>query len=236
MVYAIDDNGLKLEAAKGRRGLCPTCGEPLIAKCGEIRLWHWSHVAREECDPWQERETEWHRGWKLVVPPERAEVCMGEHRADILGAENCVIELQHSFISATDIRDREAFYGKMIWLLDGAPFQDQLRVEKRSDQSFFSWSPSRPTWLAATKPVFVHGFSIGSHLTVINRHTGRLEKQWRPVATSSDILQIRNIKTTRWVSGEARIITVARFREKMLDGLEGIAIENLKVAELARGE
>jgi len=217
VIYAVDSLGQKIEAARGRKGTCPTCGEPLLAKCGEIKIWHWAHVARLECDSWQEHETEWHRGWKLLVPSDRAEVCMGEHRADILGLEDCVIELQHSPISPKDIRGREAFYGKMIWLLDGGPFRDQLRVEKRAKEIFFSWSPSRPSWLSANKPVFIHGFTLGTHLNAINKASGRLERQFRPLAVSDDILQIKQIRNRRWVSGAAKIIPVERFRERLLD-------------------
>ena len=144
-------------------------------------------------------------------------MCMGEHRADILAADDCVIELQHSSISANEIREREAFYGRMIWLLDGSTFQDQLRVEKRPDGVFFSWSPSRPSWLAARKPVFIQGFSVGSHLKAVNKHTGRIDRVWRPVAQSGDILQIREIKTRRWVSGLGRIISVDRFKERLFE-------------------
>jgi len=164
---------------------------------------------------------------------------MGEHRADILAIDDCVVELQHSHLSARDIREREAFYGKMIWLLDGGPFQDQLRVERRAKEIFFSWSPSRPSWLAASKPVFIHGFTLGTHINAINKGTGRLERQWRPIAVSDDILQIKKVRTRRWVSGAARIITTARFRERLLDFSgygERVAIEQLKVAESAGRE
>jgi hypothetical protein len=217
MIYAVTANGDKIEAAKGRRGICPTCGEQLVAKCGDIRVWHWGHIARLECDPWQEHESEWHRGWKTLVPAERAEVCMGEHRADILAAGDCVIELQHSFISAKEIREREEFYGRMIWLLDGSTFRDQLRVERRAQEVFFSWSPSRPTWMAARKPIFIQGFSVGTHLKAVNKHTGRIERLWRPLAVCEEILQIRKIKTRRWVTGDARIISLARFQERLFD-------------------
>ena len=140
---------------------------------------------------------------------------MGEHRADILACEDCVVELQHSSISPAEIREREAFYGRMIWLLDGRPFQDQIRVEKRSGDAFFSWAPSRPSWFAARKPIFIHGFSIGGHVTVVNKHNGKLERQWRHIGMSEDILQIRTLIRRGGVSGTARILTVDRFCERM---------------------
>lgn len=219
MIYALDASGVKIEAAKGRQGICPTCGEELIARCGSIRVWHWGHTARLECDPWQERESDWHRLWKECVPIERAEVCYGEHRADILAADDCVVELQHSRISAAEIRAREAFYGRMIWLIDGKPFMDQFRVEKGSDGARFSWSPARPSWLAARKPMFIQGFTVGTYFNAVCRQTGRLERQWRPLYESDDILQIRSIRRRGLIAGEGRILSVERFRERMFSVL-----------------
>jgi hypothetical protein len=60
-------------------------------------------MARLEYDPWQERESEWHRSWKAHGPSERAEVCYGEHRADLLTSDDCVVELRHSPISVPEI-------------------------------------------------------------------------------------------------------------------------------------
>jgi predicted RNA-binding Zn-ribbon protein involved in translation (DUF1610 family) len=31
-------NGIKTEATKGAKGICPICGSEVIAKCGEFRL------------------------------------------------------------------------------------------------------------------------------------------------------------------------------------------------------
>jgi hypothetical protein len=40
----------------------------MIAKCGQIRVWHWAHRAIRTCDPWWEPETKWHRDWKNQFP------------------------------------------------------------------------------------------------------------------------------------------------------------------------
>ena len=82
---------------------------------------------------------------------------------------------------------------------------------------FFSWSPSKPSWLAARKPVFIHSFTLGTHLTTVNKHTGKLDRRWMPSTECSDILQILQIKTRRWVSGSGRIVSCDRFKERMLD-------------------
>ncbi len=57
-------NDEKIEATKGVKGICPSCGSELIAKCGEINVHYWAHKGNRNCDSWWETETEWHRSWK----------------------------------------------------------------------------------------------------------------------------------------------------------------------------
>lgn len=99
---------------------CPGCDARLRPKCGAAKkqIWHWAHVTKE-CDAWHEGEGEWHLAWKSRAPRECTEVILGPHRADIRTREGIVIELQASPIDAIEIGERESFYGKMIWLLDG---------------------------------------------------------------------------------------------------------------------
>ena len=118
MMYA-DTAAGRAEAAKGLQGTCPLCAAPVRPKCGSIVVWHWAHLARAQCDPWAEPDSEWHRGWQLAVPPERREVVMGPHRADVMTHSGGVVELQHSGISPEVIAEREAFYGdRMAWIFD----------------------------------------------------------------------------------------------------------------------
>ena len=39
------------EAQPGLSGKCPFCGDAMIAKCGQVRVWHWSHRGTRKCDP-----------------------------------------------------------------------------------------------------------------------------------------------------------------------------------------
>ena len=92
---------------------------PLPPEVREINVWHWTHHAGADCDPWSESMTEWHLGWQRAVPPERREVVMGPHRADIVTASGGVVEIQHSPVSPDVIAAREAFYGdQMAWIFD----------------------------------------------------------------------------------------------------------------------
>jgi len=117
MFYALVD-GLRRAPAPESRGVCPVCGDVVIARCGEHRTWHWAHRARADCDAWAEPVGPWHRGWQSLARPESVEVTLGLHRADIVGDDGVVIELQHSPIHAAVIGERERYYGRMVWLFD----------------------------------------------------------------------------------------------------------------------
>lgn len=118
-------NGEKREAEKGLSGLCVGCGQPTIPKCGPIKVKHWAHKAKCECDRWWENETEWHRAWKNYFPVEWQEVRQkaddGEwHIADVKTASEYVIEFQHSFLKQEERQARNKFYGKKFaWVVDG---------------------------------------------------------------------------------------------------------------------
>jgi hypothetical protein len=126
--------GQRHKAAPGLSGVCPSCGSPMVPKCGERRVWHWAHGGVRHCDHWWEPETEWHRGWKNRFPVDWQEVRHiaenGEkHIADVKTSYGCVIEFQHSYLRPEERRAREEFYKPMAWVVNG------LRL-KRDKTSF----------------------------------------------------------------------------------------------------
>lgn len=134
MKYALV-NGVRQEAEPKLRGTCPNCDRNMVAKCGEERIWHWSHLTKLECDHWWETETEWHRAWKALFPKEWQEVIQvaadGErHIADVKNDAGWVIELQNSPISPEERRSRENFYETMVWVVNG--------MRNKSDVESFS--------------------------------------------------------------------------------------------------
>jgi hypothetical protein len=93
-----------------------------------------------DCDPWWENETDWHRDWKDQFPVDWQEVVLqapsGErHIADVQTEQGWVIEFQHSYLHAEGRRAREAFYTKLIWVVDGVRCK---RDEKQFMQSLVS--------------------------------------------------------------------------------------------------
>jgi hypothetical protein len=116
-------NHERIEAIKGAKGVCPCCGNDLVAKCGEVYIHHWAH--KKKCDDyWWENETEWHRNWKNKFPKEWQERIQydesGEkHIADVKTSSGWTIEFQHSAIAREERDSRDYFYNKLIWVVDG---------------------------------------------------------------------------------------------------------------------
>ena len=138
------------EAKPGLSGVCPGCGKPMVAKCGEIRIWHWAHPQRSHCDPWWEGETEWHRNWKDRFPADWQEIVHraenGEHHiADVRTDRGWVLEFQHSYIKPEERRSREAFYPQLVWIVDGTRRQrDQPKFNEKLKEARQVYVLGRP--------------------------------------------------------------------------------------------
>jgi hypothetical protein len=170
MKYALV-NGQKTEAQKGLRGTARCCDSEMIAVCGEEKMWHWRHESKSACSYWKEEETPWHRAWKDKFNEEWQEAIhkdptTGEkHSADIKTDKDLVIEFQHSAINPDERRSREAFYKKMVWVVDGTRLKyDYPRFSEGSRDLrglikiyFLSHFPDEcfpKKWLTSSVPVF----------------------------------------------------------------------------------
>ncbi len=142
-------NGERKEPAAGLLGICSGCEKPTVAKCGNIKVHHWAHKSKLECDPWWENETEWHRNWKKHFPEPWQEVVhkadSGEfHRADVKTDKNWILEFQYSAINPEERSSRNDFYEKLVWIVhalsrkrDPVQFFSSLKVVKILEGSFF---------------------------------------------------------------------------------------------------
>jgi hypothetical protein len=82
-------------------------------------------------------------GWQEV--PHTAE--NGErHRADVKTATGLVLEFQHSFLNPHERGAREAFYSKMVWVVDG--------LRRIRDRAQFFVSLGRPIYMFSAPPMF----------------------------------------------------------------------------------
>lgn len=151
MKFAIVE-GHRQEAAPALKGQCPHCNSTMVAKCGTLRVWHWSHQAVIECDRWWEPETEWHRDWKNKFPIDWQEKIQwavdGEkHIADVKTARHRVIEFQNSSIKREERRAREAFYEKMVWVVNGLRRKRDKAISMRT---MHPWDHTAQTYVVAS--------------------------------------------------------------------------------------
>lgn len=132
MQFGVNEMGIRIEPFKGGRSICPLCGNVLIAHCGDINAWHWQHYKAIDCDSWKEPETAWHLNWKKRWAANEREVIIEKdgkkHIADVRNKNGIVIEFQNSPISMSTIAAREAFYGKMFWVINAKNFVDHLNI------------------------------------------------------------------------------------------------------------
>jgi hypothetical protein len=159
MLYARNSNGERVTAAPKSRAICPICNGEVLAKCGTRKIKHWAHKNKVECDPWSE-ETPWHNSWKSLVKEDYCEVTISKdgviHRADIIGNKRTIIELQHSPILPGDIRAREEFYDKMIWVFDAANIFGNMLFKPKNEYTAITWYYSKMTLLYADRPIYFH--------------------------------------------------------------------------------
>jgi len=159
MLLAIHANRKKRaeEAGRGEYGICPWSNLEVKAHVGLVRqFWAYTDV-KPTFDRGYEPESEWHINWKAPIKDEYCEVIFGEnneHRADILGSNNTVIEIQKSTIDIRDSRERVTFYQnatnrRVVWVVDIQEFwKKRFFLEKSKKFGVFNvvWKPKR-TWL-----------------------------------------------------------------------------------------
>lgn len=209
MLYANSPHGGKITASPGAKGTCPMCDANLVPRCGQVNSWHWAHRFMEDCDSWYEPETEWHLGWKRLVQPAFCEFRLPPHRADILGNNATVIELQHSPISLQVIEEREQFYSNMIWLFDATRCpEERFEFTHEYNPQFgqfvsFRWKNRKRSVLGCKKPVFL---DIGVRILQIEKQYHRRKIVKYP----------GNTENHHEIDGWGRLLTHSVFTERFL--------------------
>jgi len=173
MKYALV-NGERQEAQPKLSGKCELHGCSVIAKCGRVKIWHWAHIGKQNCDPSKESETPWHRAWKNHFPKEWQEVVHvaengDRHRADVKTDQGYALEFQNSPIKLEECQSREDFYKAMIWIVNGTerpndkakfinawkcsvPIKGKVEIWKLNDG--FEKCPLLRDWADSSAPVF----------------------------------------------------------------------------------
>lgn len=151
MKYALV-NGQRAEPTKGAKGTCEVCGSEMIAKICKDKIDHWAHKSKQDCDPWWENETLWHREWKNCFDSEWQEVvhkddATGEiHKADVTTPFGWTIEFQHSHMNDEERESRNKFYKKIAWVVDGTKRKTDIKQFNDLFSSHVKISSKNPTY------------------------------------------------------------------------------------------
>lgn len=167
-------NNEKSEAQKGLKGICPICGENVIAKCGTKKINHWAHCNKTKCDVWKEHETAWHREWKNNFPNDWQEVITrdkktGEkHIADVRTPSGIVLEFQHSPIDPKEQSSREKYYQNLIWIVDCSKVNDKKRIQKEiNENAIREILPNDGIWMIRNEDEYLPGHWCNRPVMVI---------------------------------------------------------------------
>lgn len=154
MIYALIGGDRSL-AIPDSKGVCPVCGDGVISKCGDIKVWHWAHKAGFDCDDFKEGESLWHRSWKELFPERNREVIVRRggdiHFADVKTDYQLVIELQNSSINFEKIIEREKYYDYMIWVFNCQKSLSRIEMEGE----FLTWWNPRRDFSYCRKRVYL---------------------------------------------------------------------------------
>jgi hypothetical protein len=168
MLYAINEEGEKIEATPNAVGFCPITGNRVIPKCGEIYAWHWANKAGQG-DPWRSGETEWHRQWKLKFMKSWREVVVEKydekHIANVK-TSRFVIEFESSTPQTFTMTEKEQFFGNMVWVVNAEDFFDRIRKLK---SGHYEWSIPRTSWTFTRKPVYFDDGKCLHRVSFLNR-------------------------------------------------------------------
>jgi hypothetical protein len=111
-----------------RRGLCLDCDTTMIAKTGDVLIWHWAHESIPD-DCALATEGEWHRSWKALALDGTQEVVVGNRRADVLAPGGYAVEFQSSPLTQEEVEEREHDWAeKLVWVFDAREAYDNDRL------------------------------------------------------------------------------------------------------------
>lgn len=150
MIIAYNDKKERVHidnAVRGNEYFCPTCGDKLCIKRGNIKCHHYSHLSVSTCDGWHYDMSEWHNSWQNQFPIENQEVVFEldgkKHRADVF-INNTIIEFQHSKISNAEFNERNDFYNslgyKVIWIFDAIEDFTNNNIHICFEKNNFLWN------------------------------------------------------------------------------------------------
>lgn len=180
MFSALDDNNHLVDINTAIKNslakyFCPSCHEELIIRNGNVRIPHFAHKNKCNCDNYDNDMSEWHRNWQMKFPLRNREVVLKldfDNDDYSLFAENCkkiirrtdvlcygyAIEFQNSPISSEEFDERTLFYKhlgkKVIWIFNMIDTYESGKIKfcdewhnKKDNGGKYSWNYASKTFI-----------------------------------------------------------------------------------------
>jgi hypothetical protein len=119
----------------GDRAVCPSCKEEVLAKCGEIKIWHWAHFACTACE-FGRPETEWHlrnKEWWLQKGA-KIEEPVGVRIIDVK-FKNVGLEFQRKTDTLEEMRSRTENHLEHLDFLIWVVPERKMKIIKRHQEN-----------------------------------------------------------------------------------------------------
>jgi hypothetical protein len=190
-------NGKLARADYGLPAACPECHGEVYARLPAHAIRHWAHKPLpdgqvRDCTRDAGEMSEWHRAWQAERTDLACIEVQGEgFRADVVNAAGFIIEFQRSRITEDEVRRREQYWRKGVWVADGHPDEeDRPHIELNrlpgenivDDYWRFTWRPMPGLVSVARWPVWVDVGDRGMlQVAFVERGRGRgwlVPRQW----------------------------------------------------------
>ncbi|AWK52776.1 hypothetical protein DIC82_18030 [Clostridium beijerinckii] len=155
---------------KSNKYFCPSCHEELIVKRGNVRIQHFAHKSKCDCDDYDNDMSEWHRNWQKKFPLRNREVVLkldtdndyifAEHskktirRTDVL-CYGYAIEFQNSPISSDEFYERNRFYNhfgkRVVWIFNMIEAYKSNKIENYAEWDNRKDNGGKYIWKYASK-------------------------------------------------------------------------------------
>ena len=171
MTYALNSDGDLIEAIPHAEYLCPNCKRKVFSKCGEVRIWHWSHHISESCELSKIIDSVWRYNWIKKASKQKVEKILNGYSVDILGNNNSKIMFVGTKIDINELVNREkAFKDRIIWVLkaDGIRslkfYSHNYGHDNKDTHYSFVWQRTRKEWLTLNKEISFLFFDVGESM------------------------------------------------------------------------
>jgi len=143
-------------AQPGARGF-GECGCPIIAKCGDLNMWHWSHEAQTACTGIEHDEGFWQAAWHEWALTRGAEtdVRIGRQRVDFVMPNGRQVLLRSEYPDVRDVERLETVLGDAVWIYRWTQARWD-RLWQGGAHNLFKWRQGSRVLTRHTKPIRLH--------------------------------------------------------------------------------